>query len=780
MNGSTFTSASGQFQSRSDAEVNLRRLSKSTLIAFLSLILVGVTAGYFAISTLVQMQGLTYAATMRLESWRFVADRTLLLLRLEERHHDGTPLARLAQRTVGEAYDQALRSHQAENAIVNRLDTGFMEKLGLFDFALLNEFVRQDIDPQLRLSVQEVMGKYIDPRTKGTTDKNRLYIALQNDEFLAPLYRRATLAGIMSQQCVRPLVYILLVVVTGFVLALWLLWTRSLAPAFAMLDQRRRSLLASTTELADRNAELSRKNAQVLAAQRMAHICYWFRDGDGAASFSAGFEDVLGLRHQDLPTTPEALARLSEEAEAEKVLTIYRRLSRSDGSEEVTRTIQSRDFGRRVIRERIESRLVGGRRQMMGIMFDISDVARASEGWANSEKIEMMELISAGVAHDFNNILNIILAHAEIMLEERRFSESRTTAIQDAAQTAAAITAQLRSRVAFSDGEPSRLCMAQVVGDCVKSLTKATPEGPRIVMRVAEGENFMLLTTRGLFENAIINVISNAREASRPGQAVEVVLDLIDASELPPSPPGVQSPAPAPRYGRILVIDHGRGMSEAIRKRAVEPFFSTKDRGAGSKGRGLGLWSVFSFMQSVQGQLSIVSREGVGSAVSLIFPLNELVEPCPIVARPHVPDSKCAVLTRVLIIEDEDHLAEIAETMVRMVGCQPVVARSAHEALHLDRQFGPFDILFTDVTLGAGFTGLDVAEQLTRRHHNMKVIVASGFLSRPEFDALNAHDWRFLQKPYSLAQVRKTFAAMIGTSHAPPVPDLEVVNRAPI
>lgn len=722
------------------------------MLAALALILISTTIGYIAVGTLIRLQGLNSASVMHLDNWRYVATRSLTVLQMDRRERDPTPMVGLAREHLLETFDETEASRQQVNQIADDLNTPLMRVLGFVDTGLLNEFIRSDVDPELSAATRELAERYMRPGDEPSDDYLALFVSLQNGEFLTPLLRRASLAGVMNEQAVRPLVIILVAVAVGIVIALWLIWSKSLAPALVMLDQKTRSLQASSDELAMSNAELSQRNAQILAAQRIAHICFWFLQGDEAPTFSPGFTSVTGVREANLPQTLEGCAHLSKGHEAQAALTIYRRLSREAGSDEITRTIRTPDLGDRIIRERIESSWSGNQLQLMAIMIDISDLSRASEEWSNAERIELVELITAGVAHDFNNLLAIISGHAEMMLSAREYSPRYADAILDAVQTAAAITVQLRARASLTDAEHRHFSARVAVRDCIDSLMKSAPKGALIDLKTDDRGDFVVYANRGLFENAIVNVLSNGREASEPWQKIDVILEELSPSDL--SAAEQDGLASAPAYGRISVIDKGRGMSELTRKRAVEPFFSTKERGSGPTGRGLGLWSVFSFMQSVKGVLSIVSHEGTGTTVSMVFPLDKDSHDAD--ASQTVTDTdQSSSGRRVLVVEDEEALAGLVGKMLELAGYSPVLSYTSDQALKAAREGPPFDFLLADVNLGQGMTGIDVANLLQSEHPDLKVVISSGLMSRSEFDQQSKADWRFLPKPYKLANLRK-------------------------
>ncbi|MFV0298521.1 MAG: sensor histidine kinase, partial [Hyphomicrobiaceae bacterium] len=539
-----------------DSIGSLRKLGYRTMTAVLALTAIGLIVAYFSISTLILLQELNFAAQKHFDRWSYLADRARLILEAREPRNRLPVITFRAQQSYRKAYADAESESRKVEQIADELASFWT--VVLFNRSLLREFERESIPPKLKKSMLELSTQFDSSGSLGSDDYTQLLVAMRNGELLSPLHRRTVLASLMAQQCLRPLIAILLTLAVGYLLGLWLLWRWTLSPAIS---------------------ELFRRNEQILAAQHIANLCYWFSPDGAAPEFSPGSARVLGLDGALLPRSLEASAKLSPPDDEKRITSIYHRLSGNDGVREITRRIMSPEYGERVIRERVFSRMVRGQRQLMGIMFDVSDLARASEGWANSEKIRLIELVTAGVAHDFNNILGIMRGHAELMLLRRSFSEQGLKSIMDAADTAVAIIAKLRSRVSFSDLEVQTFHADEAINDCVKSLRALTTTDGDVEIVHKTNKDFILHCNRGLFDNAVVNILTNAIEASPHGSVVTVEVDVVKAGDLLLSGDDAGGLAPASHYGCISITDHGMGMSDAVSRRAFEPFFSTKERG---------------------------------------------------------------------------------------------------------------------------------------------------------------------------------------------------------
>jgi CheY-like chemotaxis protein len=239
-------------------------------------------------------------------------------------------------------------------------------------------------------------------------------------------------------------------------------------------------------------------------------------------------------------------------------------------------------------------------------------------------------------------------------------------------------------------------------------------------------------------ESALLNLVVNARDAMPHGGRIaiatrNVTLGHHEAGSLP-----------AGDYVRITVSDTGEGMPPDVVSRAFEPFFTTKEVG---KGTGLGLSQVYGFIKQSDGDVVIESRAGAGTTISIYLPavVSEAHED----KRPHVE--------RVLIVEDEPDLMDVAASLFTSMGYDVLTASSAREAIDL-LEHRDVDILFTDIVLPNGMDGLELATYARAHYPDTKIMLASGYplpaLKQRHGGDLN--EFAFVNKPYRLADLART------------------------
>ena len=215
------------------------------------------------------------------------------------------------------------------------------------------------------------------------------------------------------------------------------------------------------------------------------------------------------------------------------------------------------------------------------------------------------------------------------------------------------------------------------------------------------------------------------------------------------------------RFVSVTVGDNGTGMSQNVRNRAFEPFFTTKEVGHGT---GLGLSQVFGFVRQLGGHVSIDSTQGHGTAVTLYLP--EALDAAPL--REHdarEPDRLPSGAT-VLFVEDDVNLREITAEMLRDVGLRVLTAANGPEALDLLRGAGRVDLLFSDVVMPGGATGVDLAHAAHELRPDLPVLLTSGYAGA----ALNRYgpvsEFVILPKPYTRTALLERVGAMLAPASA--------------
>ena len=244
---------------------------------------------------------------------------------------------------------------------------------------------------------------------------------------------------------------------------------------------------------------------------------------------------------------------------------------------------------------------------------------------------------------------------------------------------------------------------------------------------------------RGELQDAIINLVLNARDAMPDGGELQIGSASLESTS---DVPLAENLAPG-HYVMIYVSDTGEGISEADRNRIFEPFFTTKPSGQGT---GLGLSMVFGLVKRLQGGISVRSAEGSGTTFSLFLPAAACSEPetTQVSRQAQLPGGDESILA----VDDETELLELAVLYLEELGYRVQSASNGAAALAILQNDAHIDLLFSDVVM-PGMNGTELASQARQLRPGLKVLFTSGYASRVDEQALK--NSRLLHKPYDLS-----------------------------
>jgi NO-binding membrane sensor protein with MHYT domain/nitrogen-specific signal transduction histidine kinase/ActR/RegA family two-component response regulator len=345
---------------------------------------------------------------------------------------------------------------------------------------------------------------------------------------------------------------------------------------------------------------------------------------------------------------------------------------------------------------------------------------RTSEQLIQAQKMEAVGQLTGGVAHDFNNILTVVLANADAIVEDITTPPhiaKRAQRICDAGQRATELTHRLLafSRKQILKPEPSDL--NELVATIGRLLRRTL--GEHIVVQTIASPNLWTVNVdRAQVETSLINLCINGRDAMPMGgrltiETRNVTLDRDYALRQ-------DHEVASGDYVMLSVTDTGSGMPPETVKRAFEPFFTTKEVG---KGTGLGLSMVYGFIRQSDGHIKIYSEVGYGTSVKLYFPRVAAAAPS------HAPARRSALARgseRILVVEDEEAVRTIVGEQLRSLGYDVKLAGDADEALAL-LQLHPFDLVLTDVVMPGRLNGKGLADEIRRRWPDTRVVFMSGY-----------------------------------------------------
>ena len=339
---------------------------------------------------------------------------------------------------------------------------------------------------------------------------------------------------------------------------------------------------------------------------------------------------------------------------------------------------------------------------------------RIEDQLRQSQKMDAIGQLAGGVAHDFNNILAVILSMTSFLRDElgpTHPSNADVGEIESAAQRAASLTRQLLTFSRKQPRTPKLLSLAAIVEDIQKMLRRIV--GEDIALTTSLRSNESVLADSSQLEQVIVNLVVNARDAMTGGGHLTIETATIELDDTGAACVGVT----AGRYTTLAVSDTGCGMDETTRRRIFEPFFTTKEAG---KGTGLGLATVFGIVKQSGGGVSVYSEVGRGSTFRVYLPtVNGEQERVTTQRIEPVRGSES-----VLVVEDDPQLRMVIERRLRTLGYRTVVAHDAPTAEAAIRTI-PFDLLLTDLVM-PGIDGRALATKLTAAHPALKVVFMSG------------------------------------------------------
>ncbi|MBV8604118.1 MAG: PAS domain S-box protein [Pelomonas sp.] len=485
----------------------------------------------------------------------------------------------------------------------------------------------------------------------------------------------------------------------------------------------------------------------------------------GGVGMIAG--EALGTRWPNRPDNPpgyvvaEARAVLIEDYRREPRFAVPEAYLRAGlvSALGVPLTDRGRVIGALTVRSRTPQRFGADEERFLSSLANLLGTclqrARTEEALNHAQRLESVGQLTGGIAHDFNNLLTVIQGNLQVLEELPGVAGDAQVLVQAAARAArrgAELTGKL---LAFSRRQmlqPSRVDLSALLDSLTDMLRRTLDQRIAIELEVAPGCP-ALRADPGQLEAALLNIAINARDAMPDGGTLRFAAAALDAP-----PPGLAPELDARgRYVAIRVSDSGCGMPEAVRERAFEPFFTTKQSG---RGTGLGLSTVYGFVKQSSGAVTLDSAPGRGTTLCLVLPA-EAGGAVPGATGAEGPDALPPGLA-VLLVEDDTEVRAVARHFLAGMGCELSICASAEAALALLTPDARFDLLVTDIALGAGMRGTELARVAQERLPGLGVLLVSGYsdeLLRADREAPAA--WELLPKPYSRGELAQAIARVI-------------------
>jgi PAS domain S-box-containing protein len=390
--------------------------------------------------------------------------------------------------------------------------------------------------------------------------------------------------------------------------------------------------------------------------------------------------------------------------------------------------------------------------------------AQSEEALNHAQRLESVGQLTGGIAHDFNNLLTVIQGNLQVLNERPVHSDTQSQNLIGAAMRAAKRGAELTGQLlAFSRRQvlrPSEVDVSAMLRSLSGMLHRTLDQ--RIKIEVSADASAVVRADAGQLESALLNVAINGRDAMPEGGTLRFASRTL--AELPEAirrDLDADAPADVP-FVAISVQDTGTGMTDEIKERAFEPFFTTKSTG---RGTGLGLSTVYGFAKQSKGTVAIDTQPGAGTTVTLYIPSAQ--------DRAHAGVDAAELAATippglsVLMVEDDAEVRAVVTAFLDALGCRTTPCSSAEDALMVLSQRSDFDVLLSDISLGAGMRGTELAAIAQRQVPRLAVLLMSGYSAELlEADSISPASWELLRKPYSREELRNALARVLAMCNA--------------
>jgi len=398
-----------------------------------------------------------------------------------------------------------------------------------------------------------------------------------------------------------------------------------------------------------------------------------------------------------------------------------------------------------------------------GISHDITELRSAQDSLEQtrqalfrSQKMEAVGQLTGGIAHDFNNILMVILGNLELLRMRLPHVDDPTTELIDetlrATKHGQDLTGDLLAFSRRRQLNPQPVAINALVDSIVRLLTRTLGASVRVTTTASRDAGVAMVDPAAL-EAAILNIALNARDAMPDGGTLTIRTSKAEITQAPRT----EDDLAIGQYAMLAIQDTGTGMPPDVVARVFEPFFTTKTAGTGS---GLGLSMVYGFAKQSGGAVTIASEMGRGTTVIIYLPLTKN-KPVTTPAD-SLPMGPPLAAHTILVVEDEAAVRSTVRRQLETLGHRVLVAADADMAMPILTGSDRPDVLLTDVVLGSGMNGIDLAEAARSMTPGLPVIFMSGFTAVPEAQQrIKDSGAPLLTKPSTLSQLERAINAVM-------------------
>lgn len=386
------------------------------------------------------------------------------------------------------------------------------------------------------------------------------------------------------------------------------------------------------------------------------------------------------------------------------------------------------------------------------LTFDVTDQKRTQEMLVQAQKMEALGQLTGGLAHDFNNILTVVIGNLNALSDARPGDPTIAEFVEPAIDAARRGADLIKALLSFSRQQPlesQAVDVALLIASIGRLVRRSLPESLQLEIDAGTAPLPAWIDSHQL-QNALLNLIFNARDATLPSGRIGIraraqTLDAAAAAE---------RQVEAGNYVRIEVTDNGTGMDAKTLARVFEPFFTTKKAGLGT---GLGMAMVYGFIRQSDGAVRVASQVGQGTAVTLWLPACEVgSEPEPLTEPPATAAAPSGQ-GLALLVEDDADVRKIARRFLLELGFTVIEAENGSEAKQILDQTPGIALLLSDVVMPGGVDGRELATHARERCGVPRVVLMSGHA--PELE--RPIDMPILPKPFTRPQLAALIEAAL-------------------
>jgi signal transduction histidine kinase/CheY-like chemotaxis protein len=397
-----------------------------------------------------------------------------------------------------------------------------------------------------------------------------------------------------------------------------------------------------------------------------------------------------------------------------------------------------------------------GEEDLHGFFVDVTDELRAeeelretNEQLQRNQQMEALGRLSSAIAHDFNNVLAVIMGAASLASESTNKDEQIHAELDMVLKSATQGAALVKQLLAFSRRGGQQGGATEIVGRMQEliPIMRLVLGGQVTVNLKTQLKSAWIAMDPARFEQVAVNLAFNARDAMPAGGAVTI--EILDSERTD--------------WVRFAFSDTGVGMDETTRRRVFEPFYSKKTVGTGT---GLGLSIIYGAVADVEGRIDIRSKVGRGTSVLIDLPLRQgPVEE----EREFAEQQSLTAPTITAVVEDEPGILSVVKRIVEGMGSKVICFGDLSTArADLINSSEKLDLLITDVALGDG-NGLDLASELVELGVVSRVLVMTGYADRQRLNQVRPQDgWEVLMKPFNIDQLREAVSSLMARGRAEP------------